>query len=201
MNGTREEAAESGEHPGKNHEVNQELQRLWGWYGGSPVVETPWATFRVRPHNAPYGRVLAAAGLVWRYVGSGLLGGLDAVLRSDGKQPLAERLEVALGLSGQKSADAVVNVVLPFFHGWAAERGDERLAHLCQEAYAGYRPLASNQTIREMQGMLLEHGKERGVVNTTRRQGLLRLYKKRCAELLCSGCAFGMAGGDFTLPN
>ena len=62
----------------------------------------------------------------------------------------------------------------------------------CSEAYRFHKPLAPNQVVRDMQGMLLEAGHANRTVNSARRQqGLLHLYKKRCHELLCAGCAFG----------
>ena len=79
-----------------------EIQRLWRQYGGSKVAEAPRLTFRVKPHNPPYKRVLTAAGLVQRFPQSGLLSGLAAVLRLEREQPLAGRLETALGLGAQK---------------------------------------------------------------------------------------------------
>ena len=167
----------------------------WREYGGAVAVGTPWVTFRVRPENAPSRRVLQAADLVRRFADIGLLEGLLKVVRTEGPETLPERLAQELPFGAQRGADAVVNVVLPFFHAWASERREDALAAGCLEAYRRHKPLASNQVVREMQTLLLEPGEASRTVNTARRQqGLLHLYKKRCHELLCAGCAFGQAG-------
>lgn len=87
-----------------------------------------------------------------------------------------------------RPAEMAVNVVLPFFHAWALERRDARLAEGCLALYRAHPDLAQNQVTREMERMLLPSGARRVVRSAARQQGLMHLYKRRCARLLCQGC-------------
>ena len=192
-----------------------ELERLWASCGGPGGAPLPWQLFRVRPENAPPRRVAAAAALVDSFLGTGLVEGLADVLGSrPGPEPAEVRRALTVTQQGywarhvdfgkdlqkfnptllgsSRASDMVVNVVLPFFHAWADERGDARLRERCLELYRGHPPLSQNRIIREMERMLLPEGARRVVTSALRQQGLIGLYKKRCQGLLCQGC--GLAG-------
>jgi hypothetical protein len=167
-----------------------ERMGIWSAYGGAAAVATPWATFRVRPDNAPRVRVLQAARLAQRFAGPGLVRGLLPAL---GPAAGAAGVIAAVADAGPaRASELAVNVVLPFFHGRAIEQGDGALANRCLEAYREIRALPPSRLLQDMERMLLPPGQGRRVVGTARRQqGLLQLHKQRCLGLLCEGCSLG----------
>lgn len=202
-----------------------EVERRWRALGpatpGRPE-ERPvsvWQLHRVRPENAPARRIAAAAALAGRFIESG---GPFAWARAafEGPDPLhaalglRRRLLVRTGgywaghwdfarpggrnptlLGEGRAGDIVVNVALPFLYGWAARAGDREMASRALAAYRAHPLLSGNRVTREVERMLFPDG-ARGVVRTARRQqGLIHLYKRRCAGLLCGACAFGRPVG------
>ena len=94
-------------------------------------------------------------------------------------------------LGASRASDMVVNVLLPFFYAWGRDRGGERLRRRCLDLYRSHPPLSENHITREMERMLQLEGDRRVVTTAQRQQGLIHLYKRRCAGLLCEGCALG----------
>ena len=82
-----------------------------------------------------------------------------------------------------KLAELLVNMVLPLACLVTPERRS-----LLHEHYAHLPPLAENSVTKAMRALL---GLEAVRLRARQQQGLIGLYKTRCAGLYCSGCALG----------
>jgi len=174
------------------------------WEVGPPqhvCEKIRWLQQGVRPVNQPARRMLAFSHLLERYVNTGLLDGLMAVMGRAAQGGGQCELEAALlvdvkdepvtadkckrqpALLGQEWAGVIaVNILLPF----ACARGLESQA---LELYRGYKPLAENEITREM-SELLDISKET-VKSACRQQGLIHLFKLFCADRRCRECPLG----------
>jgi hypothetical protein len=189
-----------------------ELERLWYSMSIShEMSETDWRLFRVRPANFPTRRLAAAAYLLTRYRGRGLLEGvLRLVMEASlgaGYRKLEDGLVVItndywtnhfdFGMGGVRSStllgrgrarEIVVNIVLPFFFAWAEAHSRPRLAKEVIELYSIYPGLNSNWITRLMAGRLAGEGASRIVNSAQRQQGLLYVYHTYCVERRCHQC-------------
>ncbi len=151
---------------------------------GSHPAPIAWQLAQVRPTNHPRRRIAGAARLVARYLEVGLLKGL-AGLALEGSWQALERGLMVDGQPGDRPApigraragDMAVNVVLPFFHALACQRGDRRLAAAALALYRDYPSLQDNELTREMCRHLLPEGWKEVVTSARRQQGLLHLFK------------------------
>jgi len=181
------------------------LEGLWRARGGDAVVEEgAWCLLRVRPENLPSRRLAAAARLLARYRGQGLLAGisqwvgeavakaspraLEEALRVEDQGYWANHYDFGLparprspGLLGRgRAAEIAVNVILPFF--WAFSGPASGIMSL----YEGYPKLGDNHITRYMMARLGADGSAMG--SAQRQQGLIQLYKAFCRRGGCSRC-------------
>lgn len=155
-----------------------------------------WQLSGVRPGNMPQRRIAAAAYLLARYLGKGLVAGLLQLVREadakNGHRRLEEGLMITRGLYGAligrgRAREMVVNILLPFSFAWA----EGELREHAVELYGSYPLLEENQITRQMSKQLFG-GTRYGMVNSARRQqGLIHLYRSFCLERKCPQCPLG----------
>ena len=192
------------------------LEYLWGYLRPRLAGSAPaWRWDQVRPVNAPARRVAAAAGLVIRFLDSGLVEGLREALTGgdQGSPEGVAAVHQALSVQGAgywaehhdfggrsrlppaligpgRAADMTVNAVLPFFVALGRAREDYGLADRCMTLYRSHPPLEVNRVTKTMTGLLLPEGSAFSHT-AQRQQGMIGLYKRRCSGLLCDGCRLG----------
>ena len=141
-----------------------------------------WHCFRVRPANDPLRRIFGAAGLVSRFLETGLVEGLPDAVTTGKPALLTSALAVPsstgsgpafVGLS--RARDLAVNVVLPFLHSLAKIRQNSQETESYLETYGRFGKLQDNELTQEMFGELLDPGLQDVVNNGRRQQGLLHL--------------------------
>jgi hypothetical protein len=186
------------------------LERAWTAYTGiRPMPFDDWRLFRVRPQNSPVRRLVAVTYIISRHASTGLVAGLAGRILSgidyapalvdEGLAVASEgywvghfdfgRTARGLGsslLGGQRAADVVVNVLLPFVValGWSDGRAEAAARAL--EMYRRRPRLATNTLERHMKAQLGIAGR---VMNTARRQqGLIHIYRSFCARGWCEHC-------------
>ena len=110
-----------------------------------------WHCFRVRPANHPLRLIFGAAGLVSRFLETGLVEGLRDAATTGKPALLTSALAVPsstgsgpafVGLS--RARDLAVNVVLPFLHALAEIRQDSQETEAHLETYVGFGKLQDN---------------------------------------------------------
>jgi len=151
--------------------------------GLGPAMEPKvWHCFRVRPANHPLRRISGAAGLVSRFLETGLVEGLRDAASAGKPALLTSALAIPSGAgSGPatvghgRARDLAVNVVLPFLHALAEIRQDSREAEAHLETYGRFGKLQDNELTREMSEQLMAPGWGEVVKNARRQQGLLYL--------------------------
>jgi hypothetical protein len=153
---------------------------------GSPMETREWHCFRLRPSNHPRRRILGAAGLLHRYLDTGLVQGLQQAAAKGTPGPLLSALAVGAGsgtgpapIGRGRAADLAVNVMLPFLEASTSSSPNTTEADYL-ELYHRFGKLQDNELIREMGQHLLAHvcpgPAWSGVLTTARRQqGLLHL--------------------------
>lgn len=155
---------------------------------GPPLSPPDWHCFRVRPSNHPRRRIAGLAGLLARFLGPGLVAGLEQIADAGSSAGGPKELTAALtvyGRPGQSTAvvgqdrarDLAVNVVLPFCHGLAAGRGDENSGSAYLELYRRFGRLQDNELTREMADELMKPAWRRVSHTARRQQGLLHLHR------------------------
>lgn len=190
------------------------LESVWaGCRETAPMSEDAWHFFKVRPGNSPTRRIAAMSYLLLRNRAEGMLAGLIGGLGETAIETDCREVERALvvaahgywggyldfGLPGGKglpallgrgrSADIVVNVLLPFAAAWGRANSRPELAEKALEIYRGYPVLSENTLERHMKNQL---GINRYLVNSARRQqGLLHYYKTLCSQGKCRDCPIG----------
>jgi hypothetical protein len=156
--------------------------QLAGTGFGPAMPRQAWHCFRVRPANHPLRRIFGAAGLVSRFLETGLVEGLyDAA--ATGKPALLTSALAVPSSSGSgpatvgvgRARDLSVNVVLPFLHALAEIRQDAQEAESHLETYGRFGKLQDNELTREMSEQLMAPGWQQLVNNARRQQGLLHL--------------------------
>ena len=136
-----------------------------------------WKLFRVRPANHPARRVIGAAHLVDRYIESGLVRGLEEVVRLGEARRIVQQMTVEPYIGRGRARELAVSVVLPFMQAWSGLRGDASLRELCHRLYAGFPKLADNDITREMVRLLSPEGDALEINGARRHQGLIHLYR------------------------
>ncbi len=173
-----------------------ELTRLWDSQPHpQPMPAGSWCLFKVRPNNSPQRRLAGMCHLILRYREAGLLEGLmSRVGQARAGADLVEALSVApaepekrqSALIGRESAAVMaLNVLLPcaFARGW---RGKKKIAARALDLYRRFPKLAPNSIEKHMLSQL---GMGRRDINTARQQqGLLQVYRERCAVGRCDDC-------------
>ena len=173
-----------------------ELKGLWQGMGRRAVVlQSGWASFRLRPQNQPLRRLLGASVLIGRYWHGGLVEGLRALLTGSPReaekgveaesrgfwsrhQDFHRPASPAPALVGRSRArEMVVNVVLPFFYAHSHLFGDRELGRMAMDLYRHYPPGQDNEITREVRELLSVPGEKGPVINSAmRQQGLIHLY-------------------------
>ena len=149
---------------------------------GTPLSARVWHCFRVRPANHPLRRIAGAAGLVSRFLETGLVEGLRSIAATGKPSLLTSALAVPSGTGPGpapvglgRARDLAVNVALPCLHGLAEMGGESGKAGTYLELYHRFGKLQDNELTREMTGQLIAPGWRGAVCNARRQQGLLHL--------------------------
>jgi len=166
---------------------------------------TDWNLCRLRPGNFPTRRLAAMSYLVLRYREKGLADEAQAKIADSPVEPAHRELKKMFTvntagywvghfdfgtpvnssptlLGAERAAEIVVNAALPFVDAAA----QTSVAAKAREIYRHHPRLAANALERHMAGQL---NLERGAVNSAcRQQGLLHIYKTRCAQGECGDC-------------
>jgi len=187
------------------------LERLWSAYQRRGVMSHhDWHLFKVRPNNAPERRLLAMSYLILRYRQEGLLAAVVNMVKAASGDRCHRRLAAGLvvttegsganhfnfGLSrysqsstllgSGRAADIIVNVLLPFTFAWSQFTAQPELAREALSLYQSYPRLPLNTVERHMMRQL---GLDSTSVNSARRQqGLIHIYRNRCAQGQCNNC-------------
>jgi hypothetical protein len=196
---------------------------LWRATGrSSPARALGWKWIGCRPANGPVRRVIAAAALLDDLVPSlqeRILTALSELpptragpaLRAllqrpatgywekhvDWGRPLAHPAAL---IGPDRSAEAVVNVVLPWAFAVGRVAGDGRLCEAASAVYAEHPPLTPNEITRHMARQIVGAA-AKGVVTTARRQqGLIHVYRGWCDIRDCAACPAGPSGQP-SLPS
>ena len=114
---------------------------------------------------------------------SGIVAGLEGLVRQGDVKALIDGLAVPPFVGRERALDLAVNVALPFIHAWAGLGPDAPLRGLCVEVYHGLPRPADNEITREMRRFLSVEN-ERGLLAGARRhQGLIHLYKRHVGRI------------------
>ena len=144
------------------------------------VAPDRWRLFRVRPTNHPVNRIAGAAGLLSRYLESGLVVGMRSEAESSEGRAYLASLAVPPFIGVGRAGEMAVNAVLPFLHAYAGARRDPELAGRSIDVYHGLPKLEENEVTREMRRRLFPDG-HAPRLNARRQQGLLHRYKRMTA--------------------
>ena len=156
-----------------------------------------WRLAGVRPANHPSRRILGAGDALARFTDEGLVQGFERAFliaaHHDDPGLLIDLTAAPPAIGSERAREMVVNVVLPFFHAFGLERGDEALARaasfIFQLAPAG----PGNRKLKDMSAQL-GIGRPFAVSMTARReQGLVHLIEGPCRHGWCAECPLGRA--------
>ena len=161
-----------------------------------PVLRaSDWRLGGLRPANHPRPRLLGAALLLHRWLPTGLVSGLEALVRAGSGGGLLEALTVKGAAGGTlvgrgRALDMTVNVMLPFFYSLALRRRDRPLARAAQDAYAVLPRGEENELTREFRSRALA---DAGPIRAGAReqQGMIHVYRRGCRWLACGACPLG----------
>jgi hypothetical protein len=89
-----------------------------------------------------------------------------------------------------RTADIIVNVILPSVFAYAKQSGDVNLQKTVISVYSNYKMLQENKITRYMKDRLFRNDEEyvSTVKSAMRQQGLIHLYKKFCNIGNCQNC-------------
>ncbi len=180
------------------------LAKLWASHPHpQPMPPGSWCLFKVRPNNSPPRRLAGMCYLLLRYRDAGLLEGLMSRVEQAGVgADLVEALSVVCAgreeghsaLIGRESAAVMaLNVLLPcaFARGW---RGRKEAAARALSLYQGFPKIAPNSIEKHM---LAQFGLEQKALRAARQQqGLLQVYRERCAVGRCGDCPLAVRPGS-----
>ena len=100
---------------------------------------------------------------------------------------LPSRLIMPTLLGGNRAADIIVNVILPFTFAWSKYTSQPELAENALDLYNRYSRLITNAIEKHMNNQL---GLNSDLVDTARRQqGLIHIYRTLCSQGKCGYCA------------
>ncbi|MDA1189244.1 MAG: DUF2851 family protein [Chloroflexi bacterium] len=151
------------------------------------VHRDSWNLFRIRPANHPVRRVMGAAVLAHRYCDSGLLRGIEMLVRQEEVREAVKGLTVEGYIGAGRAADMMVNVALPFFHAFAGLGRDVGLLETSWKVYRESPMLAQNGVTRE--AIRLLNRPELEIRTARRQQGLMMLYRESVSGQRISGAA------------
>ncbi len=194
-------------------EWTDKLERLWASFQQTDAVSWgDWHLFKVRPINSPVRRIVAMSHLVLRYRGKGMLEELVNIVKEAPSSKsrisletgllvdtggywaihfdfgLPSRMGVLNLLGGGRTADIVVNVLLPFIVAWSKLDSQPQLGRKAFDLYCSYPKLAANAVERHMRDQLGLSGDL--VDSAVRQQGLLHIYNSLCIQGRCDRCLF-----------
>jgi Protein of unknown function (DUF2851) len=108
---------------------------------------------------------------------------------SDFGRPLVgpDKEDVAL-IGASRSADMLVNILLPLSLAYADTHGKPRLRTQVQAVYADYRKLADNKITKAMAEEAFGPRKRSAAKTARHQQGLLHLYRLYCEARRCYEC-------------
>jgi hypothetical protein len=187
-------------------ETVSELEGIWRSLDALMTVNPEqWRFFRLRPHNLPARRLVAASYLLVRYMREGLArSALDLVAEARGHRGLEAGFMIAadgywrrhfdfgcegnaLSLIGRgRARELIVNIILPFV--WAMVGPQQELGRRALELYRCYPNLVENRITRSMQGLLWGKRAPTVVNSAQRQQGLLHIYHSFCWQWDCLHC-------------
>jgi len=144
--------------------------------------------------------------LLWRYRDKGLfhslmnglkedypIGQLEEGLTVKGDGYWADHYDFGAGMKtnptligGQRAAEIIINVLLPFTFAWSEATGQPDLGERAVCLYRQYPRLTPNAIERHMMAQLGLRVKLVGSVQ--RQQGLIHLYKNYCIQGRCKDC-------------
>ncbi len=178
------------------------LYKLWKKLGKEPDMEKyEWYLFGIRPGNNPLRRMAAAAELLMRYRGCGLVEGMCRLVRDAPAKGFRQHLEQGIVVGGEagsgtkghsallgrgRAAEIVINVILPFVHAYAGTNGEKALAGKALRLYAIY-PATEQNYISRLMGKNLGLGAGKRL-DACRLQGLIYVFKTYCRFRDCAGC-------------
>jgi hypothetical protein len=155
-----------------------QLKRMLKHLPATPTLAAGrWHLFRVRPANHPVRRIAGAAHLVDRYIGAGLVRGLEADVMQGRARLLVQKLAVRPLIGAGRARAVAVNVVLPFMHALGTDRKDGELRARCLELYRAFPSLEDNEITREMKRVLSPESEMTEFTGARRHQGLIHLYR------------------------
>ena len=197
--------------PFEDYDYVNKLEKVWETMNRTDVMDyRAWQFFRVRPANSPLRRIVGMSRLLQRYRENSLLHGLVALVRDVPPENGSLFLEDGLiaaddgywagrfdfgkgypGLSkcliGQtRTADIVINILLPFVYSWGAENGETALAEKALALFDSYPGVETNTVARHMIAQFGLRGSQ--VKFAKHQQGLLHLYKRWCTQGRCREC-------------
>ncbi|GEM_PF-2046008 len=155
------------------------------------VAPGEWTTVGMRPANHPRHRLLAAATLLVRYLGPGLLDGLRPYLAA-GAGPLEAALAVT-GNPGQpaplgrdRAREMAVNGVLPALYAWGLEQGQPQLVARVLGVYVAYPSHGEDRVTRWQTSALW--GAPYRLPLACYQQGCHHIYQHYCLSRRCGQC-------------
>jgi len=195
----------------KQREV-QKLEQIWQSTskGAKTMSEGDWHLSHVYPNNFPVRRIVAQSYLLQRYCREGLLVGMLQVVRGAplvigshlleeglivfGNGYWQEHFDFDIGAKTKKSAllghgktaEIMVNVILPFVFAWGEITGELGLKEKAIEFYSHYPKLAENEITRHMARQLCLESVSG--FTACHQQGLIHIYRNYCREGRCSEC-------------
>ncbi|MDQ6694785.1 MAG: DUF2851 family protein, partial [Chloroflexota bacterium] len=182
-----------------------------------------WNSERVRPANSPYRRLAAAARLLAQLLWErgGMLGPFIDIKHLQTKE-LVKRWTALLTVSGEgywashsgfgqalgagkdsialvgssRSADMVVNILLPLLVGVAERERDRKLGETALRVYAEYPRLAENNITKAMLDEALGPRGKSLKAGARGQQGLIHLYRLFCEARRCHECPLSGSRGS-----
>lgn len=176
-----------------------------------PVLRaSDWRLGGLRPANHPRRRLLGAALLLHRWLPTGLVSGLEALVRAGSGRGLLEALAVEGAAGGRlvgrgRALDMTANVILPFFYSLALRRKDRSLAKAAQDSYAILPRGEENELTKEFRSRALADAGSMSIA-AREQQGMMHIYRHGCRWLACGACPLGggaplVAGSPATEPR
>ena len=176
----------------------------------TPMSESCWHLFKVRPNNFPTRRIAAMSYLILHYGASSMVTRmLERVREASGDHGFRElegmllieadgywakhydfgsvsRIANSALIGRATAATVVVNVLLPFAFAWAGRNSPPELAEKASSLYRQYPRLPGNAVEVHMRRQM---GLSDNLVNSARRQqGLLHIYRTLCTQGRCGSC-------------
>ena len=195
----------------------EEWRELRERYRLTPMSQTEWQFFRLRPANFPSLRIAALAALLARFQKTGFLDPLLNLFRDLGKRParLHKELERLFSvenygfwrthfrldgesrsrfshsarlIGGSLAREIIVNVVIPAILAYASETEDRSLEVAVRRLYLSGPLLQKNSLLRRVARQI---GLESRPISACQQQGMIYLGKSLCPRWHCQVCVRG----------